>query len=951
MKQNIRMTLNNKKEKSDKKKDFISNTIKDVDDDQLDITTKEKQIEKKIPKIFNDFLKDDTTTTNDGINDEYIEIYQDTAKDDEYSYDDRIYNDIYGQNEIDKVVDEYWESNSNDINKKKQINNTIKNNKLDDSSSDDDTINILTNTNTTITTTNNNDTSTTNMSIYQDAGNSTEEQSWAERQQRLRNRKEIKHQDTNNMDQPPFRKNFYIEHPSITSLTDEQVKYIREIKQENMHWRGKDIPKPISRWVHCGFPSVLDDQQQKYNFKEPFPIQCQVLPIIMSGRDCLACAKTGSGKTLGFVLPMIRHVMDQPKVQPGEGFIGLIMTPTRELSVQIYEDVKKFSKPFSIRSVAVYGGNDIATQIKKLKSGIEIVIGTPGRLIDILSTNNSRITNLLRVTYVVLDEADRMFDMGFAPQIERIQEHTRNDRQTLLFSATFPKVVENIARKILLHSPIELIIGTKSVVSDTIKQIVEVLTPDIYQKKLQNIKITLPTTNPHIHLGKFIRQLEILEEWKGCGKILIFVDKKEIVNELFGELFDRDYPILAIHGGMDQLLRDTTISDFKQRQDGILISTSVMSRGFDVKDLVLVINYSVPYYYEDYVHRVGRTGRATTNGTAITFITPEEEEYSIDLVKALTLSKQEIPEKLLEIKKNFETKIENKEAIYYRNRGFYNTSGFRFDEQENTKNLYSLLSKEHSTYGDDVEDIQKDTIKDTGNSIVKQSQKNQNIDITTVNNTVNKKLKIIDDNNTIRGDSTTTNISESQETQLAIARARAQKAKEAVVSGSVPNEQIQDPTKKEEAVNALAQQVNPDHLTPGKELNEKQIEQRKKRAQAVVQAISREQPQSGNLDDINIPYDELEINEYPISVRSKLSRRENYNDIIEAYNVIISLRGVYTEPGRKPPDGERRLYLLIQGYNMDSVRNAKNELFRRYEDAALSPHTLHSSTMFGKFQV
>uniref|UniRef100_A0A0A9ZEY0 ATP-dependent RNA helicase n=1 Tax=Lygus hesperus TaxID=30085 RepID=A0A0A9ZEY0_LYGHE len=130
-----------------------------------------------------------------------------------------------------------------------------------------------------------------------------------------------------------------------------------------------------------------------------------------------------------------------------------------------------------------------------------------------------------------------------------------------------------------------------------------------------------------------------------------------------------------------------------------------MSRGFDVKDLLLVINYSVPYYYEDYVHRVGRTGRATSHGTAITFITPEEEEYSIDLVKALTLSKQVIPETLLEIKRSFDKKVENKEAVYYRNRGFHRASGFTFDEQESTKSLYSLLSKEHSTYDGDVDDI------------------------------------------------------------------------------------------------------------------------------------------------------------------------------------------------------------------------------------------------------
>ena len=205
--------------------------------------------------------------------------------------------------------------------------------------------------------------------------------------------------------------------------------------------RGKDPPKPIKNWNQCGLSGKILDVIRKSGFESPMPIQAQALPVIMSGRDCIGIAETGSGKTLAFVLPMLRHIKDQPELQQGEGPIALVVAPTRELVQQISKDTKKFCKVHGMLVVAVYGGSGVANQITELKRGAQIVVCTPGRMIDILVTSGGKITNLRRVTYLVFDEADRMFDMGFEPQISRIHRNIRPSRQTVMFSATFPRSV------------------------------------------------------------------------------------------------------------------------------------------------------------------------------------------------------------------------------------------------------------------------------------------------------------------------------------------------------------------------------------------------------------------------------------------------------------------------------------------------------------------------------
>lgn len=336
----------------------------------------------------------------------------------------------------------------------------------------------------------------------------------------------------------------------------------------------------FKNWAQCGVSKKEMDTLRKLGFEKPTPIQCQAIPAIMSGRDLIGIAKTGSGKTLAFILPMFRHILDQPPLGDGDGPIAIIMAPTRELCMQIGKDIRKFSKSLGLRPVCVYGGTGISEQIAELKRGAEIIVCTPGRMIDMLAANSGRVTNLRRVTYIVLDEADRMFDMGFEPQVMRIIDNVRPDRQTVMFSATFPRQMEALARRIL-KKPIEVIVGGRSVVCKDVEQHVAILEDE----------------------AKFFKLLELLGIYQENGSIIVFVDKQENADTLLRDLMKASYPCMSLHGGIDQFDRDSTILDFKSGKVRLLIATSVAARGLDVKDLILVVNYDVPNHYEDYVHR------------------------------------------------------------------------------------------------------------------------------------------------------------------------------------------------------------------------------------------------------------------------------------------------------------------------------------------------------------
>ena len=467
-----------------------------------------------------------------------------------------------------------------------------------------------------------------------------------------------------------FRKAFYSESIELSELTAEDVEIVRA-DMDNIQVRGVDVPKPMQTWPQGGFGTQILDVIRDLKYESPTPIQAQALPTIMSGRDMIGVAKTGSGKTMAYILPMFRHVKDQRALENLDGPIGLVLAPTRELATQIHRDCKPFLKALNLNAVCAYGGAPIKDQIAELKKGVHIVVCTPGRFIDLLAANNGRVTNLRRVTYVVLDEADRMFDMGFEPQIMKLLNNIRPQRQTVLFSATFPRNMEALAKK-ALHKPVQIDVGGRSVVPPEITQIVEV----------------------RLDATKFIRTLELLGELHNQdedARSLIFVERQETADFLFKDLSKKGYPTVTIHGGRDQIDRDQAISDFKAGIFPVMVATSVAARGLDVKQLKLVINFDAPNHREDYVHRAGRTGRAGNTGTAVTFVTPEQDRYAPFLIKALTDSKQDISEGLRHLAEIHEEKKKTGEAKKA-NRGF---GGRGIERLDAARDAERALHKRH----------------------------------------------------------------------------------------------------------------------------------------------------------------------------------------------------------------------------------------------------------------
>ncbi|OBZ89649.1 Pre-mRNA-processing ATP-dependent RNA helicase prp5 [Choanephora cucurbitarum] len=499
-------------------------------------------------------------------------------------------------------------------------------------------------------------------------------------------RKDIAPVDHSKMDYEPFRKDFYIEPPELRDMTADQVDLLR-IELDGIKIRGVHCPKPITKWTHCGLPAGCLEVIRKLKYEKPTSIQAQAIPAVMNGRDVIGVAKTGSGKTIAFLLPMFRHIKDQRPLEAGEGPVAIIMTPTRELATQIHRECKPFLKVLNLRAVCAYGGSPIKDQIADLKRGCEIIVCTPGRMIDLLCANSGRVTNLKRVTYMVMDEADRMFDMGFEPQVMKIVNNVRPSRQTVLFSATFPRQMEALARKVL-KKPLEITVGGRSVVCDDVTQIVEVREEDT----------------------KFVRLLEILgqlfhDEGEEEASAIIFVDRHEAADNLLRDLIRRGYPCQSLHGGKDQADRDSTIADFKSGVTNVLIATSVAARGLDVKKLKVVINYECPNHMEDYVHRVGRTGRAGNKGTAYTFITPDQDRYAMDICKALKLSGQSIPPDLQALSDAFQNKVrEGKERAS--GSGF---GGKGLERLDKDRDLVKKLQKK--AYGGGDEDSDEEEIE------------------------------------------------------------------------------------------------------------------------------------------------------------------------------------------------------------------------------------------------
>lgn len=350
----------------------------------------------------------------------------------------------------------------------------------------------------------------------------------------------------------PFKKDFYVEGPSVQAMSDQEVAMYRVRREISVE--GHDVPRPVRMFHEVGFPAYCLEVIGKLGFLEPTPIQSQGWPMALKGRDLIGIAETGSGKTLAYLLPALVHVSAQPKLEQGEGPIVLILAPTRELAVQIQGETLKFGARANVRSTCIYGGAPKGPQIRDLKRGVEIVIATPGRLIDMLEAQH---TNLRRVTYLVLDEADRMLDMGFEPQIRNIVSQIRPDRQTLYWSATWPKEVESLARQ-FLRNPYKVTIGSSDLKANhSICQVIEVMTD----------------------LEKYNRLIRLLKEIMDGSRILIFVETKKGCDQVTRQLRMDGWPALAIHGDKDQSERDWVLSEFKTGRSPIMIATDVAARG------------------------------------------------------------------------------------------------------------------------------------------------------------------------------------------------------------------------------------------------------------------------------------------------------------------------------------------------------------------------------------
>jgi len=787
-----------------------------------------------------------------------------------------------------------------------------------------------------------------------------------------------------------FRKNLYIQVKEITNMKDHEVEDLRRTHGD-ITVRGKRCPHPVKSFLQCGLPEKILKILEKRDYDTPFPIQMQAMPALMCGRDVIGVAQTGSGKTLAYLLPLIRHVMDQPPLGNGDGPIGFVVAPTRELALQIQREANTFCKAVNLTSVCAYGGGPMGEQLSALKKGAELLVGTPGRLIDVLTCSGGKITNLRRVTFLVLDEADRMFDMGFEPQIGMFLQSTRPDKQVAMFSATLPAHVEALARKVL-KKPLEISVGERNAAASNVTQFVEVLDES----------------------QKFYRLLQLLGEWHEHGAIMIFVHQREDVDEMFAELLKYGYPPLALHGGQDQQDRDFTLQDFKDGISNILISTSVAARGIDVKNVILVVNFKVPDHLEDYIHRVGRTGRAGKAGFAYTFIQPDEADKAQDMVGALRQCNQEVPAKLKSLAEEHQTAVNTGQAKKRKRWGGFGGKSFSYENSEKSRQQQERQQAKSDLLIGDFEE--EDDFKDPWLEPDKPAKGKGK----------GKKDKDKDKDPSTPSEPVDTVAAAAQ----VAAKMQAANGVEAPTNGSAGAVTVQPPPppkakaplsrKSEKELQEQARQMAEDTLKSLPEevrekqlpaLTEKLVTKLKKaeeeklaeaasalakvpapppvsentvqepepspvmkaiplvpgvlgqglvpaKATMVTRAIESLQTNAANaaapgagtshlaeekaakmLGGKDIPAgmhsDELEINDYPQIARQKITHREPLVAIEEMTGAKVQVKGQHFASGARMPEGAKKLYVEIIGPTQVSVLKAKHEVYKMMEALAI----------------
>lgn len=396
---------------------------------------------------------------------------------------------------------------------------------------------------------------------------------------------------------------------------------------------GENVPQSIESFEAAGLRNIVLDNIKKSGYKKPTPVQKHALPIIMNGRDLMACAQTGSGKTAAFAVPIINTLLErsvdlvvtstycEPQV--------VIVSPTRELTIQIWQQIVKFSLNSILKTVVAYGGTSVMHQRGKLSAGCHILVATPGRLLDFVEKGRVKFSS---VQFLVLDEADRMLDMGFLPSIEKMVDHETmvplGERQTLMFSATFPDEVQHLARR-FLNNYLFLAVGIVGGACSDVEQ-------NFYEVARNKKKDLLK---------------EILERENDSGTLggtLVFVEMKKKADFIAVFLSENNYPTTSIHGDRLQRQREEALADFKSGRMFILVATAVAARGLDIKNVSHVINYDLPKGIDEYVHRIGRTGRVGNRGRATSFFDPEEDApLRGDLVRILKQANQSVPDWLM----------------------------------------------------------------------------------------------------------------------------------------------------------------------------------------------------------------------------------------------------------------------------------------------------------------
>jgi superfamily II DNA/RNA helicase len=343
-------------------------------------------------------------------------------------------------------------------------------------------------------------------------------------------------------------------------------------------------------------------------YQDMTPIQQKAIPVIRRGEDVLASAQTGTGKTAAFALPILQKMLDRPKALQNSNTRALILTPTRELAAQVAENIEAYSKHINISVLTIYGGVKISTQSQKIKQGADIIVATPGRLLEHIVACNLSLSN---VEFLVLDEADRMLDMGFSADIQKILQAVNKQRQNLLFSATFSTAVKKLANDMLVK-------------------------PNVISVDKQNT--TAATVSQVVYPVEQRRKHELLSELigtKNWQQVLVFTATRDAADVLVKELNLDGIPSAVVHGEKAQGSRRRALREFVEGKVRVLVATEVAARGLDIQGLEYVVNYDLPFLAEDYVHRIGRTGRAGKTGVAISFVSREEERTLADIEKLI----------------------------------------------------------------------------------------------------------------------------------------------------------------------------------------------------------------------------------------------------------------------------------------------------------------------------